>query len=215
VQLAPPVSAVDAIAVVWNALPTAEQESAFRQLSELRLRRLAGTESEMAQYINSLRRIAEHADREDLNPDEYRAAYAELKTRGDETLIEFNKLVRYFGRWTRAKEALALSAATTTLKIEARFRSRMVRKVHLYREDSLRDALVRCGEELGHPPLIAEFEHWRHKQIELAKARGEDLWLPSASPYRRRHGSWEAALEYYGFSPDAIRARYDVRRGAY
>jgi hypothetical protein len=30
-------------------------------------------------------------------------------------------------------------------------------------------------------PLVIEFELWRQRQIELAKARGEDMFLPSDS----------------------------------
>jgi hypothetical protein len=60
----PAVSAVDAIAVIWNALPADEQTRAFRELTELRLRALAGEESEMARHITCLRHIAEHAGSE-------------------------------------------------------------------------------------------------------------------------------------------------------
>jgi hypothetical protein len=89
----------------------------------------------------------------------------------------------------------------------------MVGKVHRYGLDPLRDAMLRCAEELGRPPLVIEFEHWRHKEIELAKARGEALWLPSSSPYRRRWGHWDRMLEELcGFSPEEIEARFIAGR---
>jgi len=54
---------------------------------------------------------------------------------------------------------------------------------------------------------VIEFELWRQREIELAKARGEDLFLPSDSPYRRRWGGWEAALRHFGFEPEEIEGR--------
>jgi hypothetical protein len=101
---------------------------------------------------------------------------------------------------------------TTSAKIEARFRGRLVGKVHRYREDSLREAIEKCARDLGRVPLVIEFEHWRQREMELAKAQGQELFLPSDSPYRRRWGSWDEALLHFGFTPEAIKERFEPGR---
>jgi hypothetical protein len=110
------------------------------------------------------------------------------------------------------QRGLELGDTTTPRKIEARFRSRLVGKVHRYREETLRETLERCAADLGHVPLIIEFEHWRQRKLELAKAQGQELFLPSDSPYRRRWGSWQDALLHLGFTPEAIAERLEPGR---
>lgn len=57
---------------------------------------------------------------------------------------------------------------------------------------------------------MAEFEWWRDHELELARAEGNDaLHLPSPNPYRRRWGSWEAALLYFGDTPDRVAERLE------
>lgn len=70
---------------------------------------------------------------------------------------------------------------------------------------------MRCAEYYGHPPLVAEFDWWREREFELARARGEEheLHLPSRMPYRRRYGGWEEALLHFGFTPDEIDRRFE------
>jgi hypothetical protein len=136
-------SAVDLVLVAYQQLTDDEQEKAFRRLAEIRLRKLAGADSEFARYLRSMRRAAERAGRVDLSVDEYRTAYAELKDAERDEVIEINKVIAFFGKWSQAKEALQLSAVTTPLKIEARFRSRAIGKVHQYRDDVLGDVLLR------------------------------------------------------------------------
>jgi hypothetical protein len=203
-------SGADLLLVAFNALAPEEQEEAFVRIGDARLTRLAGEEDETAQFLRSLQRAQEHVGGE-LSPDLYRAARAELRESGEE-LAELNAVIRYFSTWRAAKEALELSAVTTPRKIEARFRARLVGKVHRYREDTLRETLQRCAADLGHVPLIIEFEHWRQRETELAKAQGRDLFLPSDSPYRRRWQSWEAALLHFGFTPEAIAERLEPGR---
>lgn len=205
-------SAVDLVLVAYERLTDNEQEEAFSRLADIRLRKIAGGESEFARYLRSMRRAAEHAGRIDLSVDEYRDAYADLKSGDGDEVIEVNKVIVFFGSWRSAKEALDLSAVTTPLKIEARFRSRSVGKVHRYRDDALRETLLRCAGDIGHAPLVVEFENWRFRELELAKARGEELWLPSASPYRRRWKTWEGALAHFGFSDDEIAGRLEPGR---
>lgn len=68
-----PVSAVDALEIVFNALPADEQEMAYAHLTELHARRLAGEQSTAARMVSSLRRVAEHVGRKPT-VDDYRAA---------------------------------------------------------------------------------------------------------------------------------------------
>ena len=203
-------TAADLLVVGFGALSPEEQEEAFARIAELRVQRLAGEEDETAHFLRSLKCVQQLAGG-DLTPDIYRRARAELCAGGDD-VAELNALIRRFGSWRRAKEALELSDVATPRKIEARFRSRLVGKVHRYREETLRETLERCAADLGRVPLIIEFEHWRQREVELAKAQGRELFLPSDSPYRRRWGSWENALLHLGFAPETIAARLEPGR---
>jgi hypothetical protein len=205
-----PTSAIDIIAVAFVALSPEEQEKAFARISDARLKRIAGEEGETARHIRSLLRVAEHVDG-DLTPDTYKAARRELVAAGED-ILDLNAVIRYFGTWRTAKEAVGLSETTTPLKIEARFRSRLIGKVNTYREEAMHDALEKAAEVLGHPPLVVEYDHWRYREIELAKTRGEDLWIPSDSVFRRRYGSWEKALEHFGYDEDARLKRFEPGR---
>ena len=39
------------------------------------------------------------------------------------------------------------------------------------------------------------------------QGRGRELHLPSASPYRKRWGDWEAALLHFGYTPEQVAER--------
>jgi Homing endonuclease associated repeat len=202
--------AADVVAAAYTALAPEEREEAFVKINDLRLRELAGADDEVAYYVRSLVRVADVAGCE-LTPAVYRSAWRTLLADGED-IAEFNAVVRFFGSWRQAKQALELAAVDTPRRIEARFRGRLVGKVHRYREQTLRETLERCARDLGHVPLVIEFEHWRRRELELAKARGEELWLPSDSPYRRRFGTWETALLYFGFTPEAVAERLEPGR---
>lgn len=142
----PATSAVDALLIVFEALPEDEREEAFERVSERRLEHLAGEESDTARLLRSLRRVAEEVGHTPTVT-EYRDL--ERRLRGtDEAIEETNQVIRHFGSWRRAREALDLSATTTARKIEARFRARRLGKVWRYTEDTLRETLVRCGRAL-------------------------------------------------------------------
>jgi hypothetical protein len=194
--------APELVAALFQLLSAPEQEKAYALIKEQRLRRLAGTEGEVARFINGLALVQEQVEGE-MSVDDYRRWYPILQKRGLD-VPPLSRVTKFFGSWSRAKEALNLSEDETPLKIEARFRSRRVGKVHRYREETLRETMMRCAEFLGHPPLVAEFEAWRYRELELAKARGEESALPSDSPYRTRFGTWERALLHFGFSQEEI-----------
>lgn len=187
---------------MFDKLELSEQEETFALISEMRLRRLAGTDGEIARFIKGLTLVQEQVDGE-LSVDDYREWYPRLQKQAHD-VPPLSQVIKFFGSWSLAKEALLLSKNNTALKIEARFRSRRVGKVHRYRDDTLRETMLRCAGFLGHPPLVAEFEAWRFRELELAKARGEEIALPSDSPYRARWGTWENALLHFGFSQDEI-----------
>ncbi len=203
-------SAPDLLLTAFNSLAPDQQEEAFARIGDARLTRLAGDDGETARMIRSLRRVAEYVGVE-LTPDNYRAARKELISEGEQ-IVELSALIRFFDTWKKAKEALGLSATETPLKIEARFRARLLGKVHRYGDEKLRETLLRCAGELARPPLVVEFTLWRQRELELAKARGEELFLPSDSPYRRRWGSWENVLLHFGFSREEIESRLEHGR---
>jgi hypothetical protein len=196
--------------IAFQALTPDEQEEAYAKITDARVTRLAGEDSEMARHLRSLRRVADVAGGE-LTPELYTSTRRQLIAEGEE-IVEINALRRFFGSWSRAKEALGLSDVATPLKIEARFRSKRVGKVHRYRDETLREVVERCAADLGHPPLVIEYELWRQREHELAKARGEELHLPSDSPYRRRWGGWEQALIALGFSEGEVLGRLEPGR---
>jgi hypothetical protein len=204
-----PSSPVDLLLVAYKALDDDEQDALFARLNELRLRKLAAADGETARNIASLRKIAERVGTNELSVDDYREAYKRLKAEGDDEVIELNKLIRFFGRWSKAKESLALSDTNTARKIEARFRARIAGRPRQFREDEMRKALHDCAAELGRLPLSEEYKKWRQKEIDLASVRGEEAWLPSYASYHRRFGAWEKALVHYGFDRDEVYARLE------
>jgi len=204
----PATSAVDALLIVFESLPEGERAEAFERLSERRIEHLAGEDSETAQLIRSLRWVAEQVGRTPTVT-EYRDV--ERTHRGTHKAIEeTNQVIRHFGSWRRAREALDLSQATSARKIDARFRARRLGKVWRYTEDTLRETLVRCVAHYGRPPQVAECEWWRERELELARAQGDDaLHLPSPTPYRRRWETWEGALLHCGYTPDEVAERLE------
>ena len=198
----------DLLVIGFHALAREEQDEAFERISELRARRDADQSSEVERMICSLRQVAEQIGGEP-SVESYRLARFELAERGIE-VEEVNRVIRFFGSWREAKEALAMSETTTPRRIEARFRSRRLDKVWRYTEETLGETLRQCVADLGHVPQIAEFDWWRQRQFELARAEGNDhLHLPSANPYRRRWRTWERALLHFGFTPDQVAERLE------
>lgn len=164
----------------------------------------------MARYVRSLRRVAEELGRTPTS-DEYREVQPRLVAAG-EAVESFSRLYRFFGNWARAREALDLSETTTPRRIEARFRSRKLGKVWRYDEDDLRDALARATAHYGYPPSTTEFDWWREREFELARATGQpEPHLPSVSPYRRRYNGWERALLHFGYSEQDVERRLTTK----
>ncbi len=200
----------DLLLVAFQALSETEQEEAFARITEARLVRQAGDEGMTARCIRSIDLVAELVGRAP-SADEYREARETLLIEGAE-VESLSRLIRHFGSWHRAKEALALSETTTARRIEARFRSRRVGKVWRYSEQALEEALRRCVADIGQVPQVAQFDWWRQRELEKAAAAATELHLPSATPYRRRWKTWEAALLHFGFTSDEVAERLERQR---
>jgi hypothetical protein len=198
----------DLLVAAYCALAEDEQDEAFDRLHQLRIEKEAGSDSDMARFIHSLRRVADELGRTPTS-DEYREVQPKLVAAGED-VESFSKVYRFFGSWPRAREALDLSGTprNTPRRIEARFRERRLGKVWRYDDEDLRTTLERAVAHYGYPPSTAEFDWWREKQFELARATGrEDPHLPSVTPYRKRWGTWEAALLHFGYSEEEVARR--------
>jgi hypothetical protein len=195
------------LAHAFATLAPDEQEEAFSRIVDARVERLAAEEDETAYFLRSLRRVADASGGE-LTPDGYRAARRRLVVCGDD-IAEVGAVIRHFGTWRRAKEALGLSEVTTATKIEARFRARLAGRQRTFNEAELREALARCVGDLGRIPLVAEYDEWRLRELALARTRGEAARVPSSAVFRRRHRTWEKALLEHGYSPDEIYLRLE------
>lgn len=200
-------SPADMLAVLFQALQPEEQDAVFARLKELRLLRLAGEDTEWERFIKALQRVQEEVEGE-ISVGDYRAIQPRLVKAG-ESIPPIGQVITHFGSWKRAKEALYMSEDETASKIDARYRLRRVGKVHRYREETLRETLQRCADYVGHVPLVVEFDLWRNRELELAKAQGQDISLPSSGPYRSRHGTWSKALLHFGFSQDEIDSAHE------
>jgi hypothetical protein len=205
-------SAVDLVVAAFGVLSPAEQASALQLLNEIRVERLAGDDAEFARHLDSLRRAAAFCEGE-LSAGRYREARTALLAEGVE-LIDINQHVRLFGSWSRAMAALALDKTETPAKIEARLRKRLRGRPRSYRSQELGQALAACKKSLGRVPLVAEYEKWRMSMIELARHAGQERFIPSAAPFRRRFGTFERALVHFGYSPEQTGLRYEEGLGA-
>lgn len=201
-------SGVDVVVSSFASLGAAEQDEAYARIADVRLTRLADAEGETAEYIRALRSVADLAGGE-LTTSTYKRARHELLGRAEE-IPDLSSVIRFFGSWALAKEALALNDVTTTKKIDARFRSRVAGRQRHFTREELADALARCVAELGRVPLLSEFEGWRGKELALMRARGEVARVPSASVFRRRYGCWEKALLAHGHCPEEVYARLET-----
>jgi Homing endonuclease associated repeat len=201
--------AVELLAIAFRSLSPAEQDEALAEISEQRLRREAGEQSETERMLASLQRVRDLVEHTPT-VSEYREAIKREMKDGGPGLEPLSRLIAHFGSWRMAKEALELSATTTAARIDARFRNRRVGRVHQYSEETLRETLERCAEELGHVPQVGEFKAWRVRELELAKAQGSPgFHLPGAGPYRRRWGAWGNVLLHFGYSETEISARFE------
>ncbi|WP_445151172.1 homing endonuclease associated repeat-containing protein [Baekduia sp. Peel2402] len=203
---------VDAFLAHWRALDTEERARAFERLADAVAAEQAGQDSHAAKLLHSLDTVTAYVGHVPTSV-EFNTAARELRAEGEE-VVPIGQLIRHFDTWAGALEAYGLwrdpATMTTPRLIEARFKSRRLGKVWRYTPEALADTMARCVAAIGRPPRIAEYEWWRHEQLERAHAAGDaHAHLPSASPYRRRWKSWNAALLALGYSPEWIAERFD------
>jgi len=198
-ELELPTTAVGLMIIAFEALTSWEQMEVLKRLSELRLRSEDEGLSEAERILASMQRVAELVGKEPvaLTSDDYRAAIRKEIERGGAGIEPLSRVMRHFGTWRMAKEALVLSGTSTARRIEARFANRRVGRIHRYSEQEMRETLQRCAADLGKSPEIREFKAWREREIELAKAQGQTLYLPSLGAYRARFPHWWDVLRHY------------------
>jgi hypothetical protein len=202
-----PTPAPELLLIAFKALNISEQEQAHQLISEVRLQRLAGEDSEIGRLLASLRRAAEVLG-EAPGIEDYKRVRRHLAEDG-ETLVPVSRILKHFGSWHLAKEAIGLAEINTARQIEARFAQRKLGKVWRYTDQTLGEVLQNCVAALGHVPQVAEFDHWRRREFELAQAEGRELHLPGAAAYRRRWETWADALRFFGYSDDQINGRLE------
>jgi hypothetical protein len=205
-----PVSGADTLVILYEALPPEEQATAYERIRERRLREQEVEDTEMARHVRSLARVAE-AVGHFPGVDEYRHVSRVLRAEGETDVEPFSRLYKFFEQsWPQAREALQIAGETSARGVEARFRNRKLGKIARYTEDVLRDTLVRAVEHYGRPPNTEEFGWWRDRQIELARAQGEEYpHIPSNSCYRARWKTWEGALLHFGYTPEEVALRLE------
>jgi len=199
------------IVIAFRALSPDEQDLVAREINELVARRRRQAESKTEIALDSMGRVRAFLD-ETPTVDGYRQAWRQLRSRGEDVL-SVNQIISQFGSWRQAKEALELSATNSPAQLESRLANRRLDKIWRYTEKTLRQSLARCVDELGDVPQVAEYQHWRRARLSLAEKKGDAmLHLPSASPFRRRYGSWERALLALGYRPDQVAERLERQR---
>lgn len=124
--------------VLFETLSADEQEEAFARLGAKRTARRASEESYTERFLRSLCRAAEVAAGTNFAPADYKSARAELAEQS-EAIEPFSRLIRRWGTWLKAKEALALSETSTAWAIEARFRHRRTATAPLLGRRARRD----------------------------------------------------------------------------
>ena len=203
-----PTPATDVLLIIFAALEDAEQEEVIERIATIRAIDSVSAESASAPFLRSLRRVTEFIGHEPM-VDEYKDACAALREAGED-IIGFSAVVRHFGTWRRAKEALDLSQITSIRHVEARFRHRRVSKIWRYTEATLRETIERVVAYYGSIPTIQEFDAWRQRELRLATAEGNDaLQVPSTRPFRERYHGWENALLHFGYAAEDIAKRLE------
>jgi Homing endonuclease associated repeat len=202
-ELEMPTTAVGLMIIGFEALTAWEQMEVLRRLTELRLRSESDDLSESERILASLQRVADLAGKEpqDLTSDDYRAAIQQEIRSGGAGIEPLSRVMRIFGTWRLAKEALVLSGGSNPVparRIEARFANRRLGRTWRYSEQELQDTLRRCADDLDKPPEVREFRAWRERELELARAQGDHhLHLPSLGAYRRRFSHWRETLTHF------------------
>jgi hypothetical protein len=203
-----PTPATDAVLILFTALDETEQQEIADRIATALAMRAVSQESASAPFVRSMARIVEFIGHLP-SVDEYRDARDALVQAGED-IETYSRLVRHYGTFRRAKEALDLSKTTSIRNADARFRHRRINKIWRFTDETLGEHLARCVEYFGGAiPTLDEHAAWRQRELRLAAAEGNDaLQVPSARPYQERWG-WAGSFEHFGHSPEAIAQRLE------
>jgi hypothetical protein len=82
-----------------------------------------------------------------------------------------------------------------------------------YSRKTLKDFFDEALEHFGTVPMSSEFDEYRQRRLEVARAEGNyALHLPQAHAYRRRWGTWEKACLTLGCTTDQVEERLERGR---
>jgi hypothetical protein len=186
--------------VLYEALSSEEQDAAAERLHRKRAVAQAQEDTVTAKMLRSLLRVAE-VEGAPPTYERYRAIQRQLADEGED-IVPAHKLIRHFGSWRLAREALNLSEVSTADAIDERFRKRQLDRMWRYTEAELSQALSQAVEHYWRAPTVAEFEWWRRRQLALAAAEGNNgFHLPGRQVYWRRYGPWDKVLAHFGHQP--------------
>lgn len=196
-------TATDALLVLYNALTREEQDVAYERVTAQRLSDDAATEDDMARYLRSLRRVADHLGHVPTTT-EYKKTSAELIANGED-LESFTRVYVRFGSWRRVTEALGLVEVNSPRRIEARFKLRRHGRPYRFTEAQLVEAMHTAAAKCDGPPTTTDYMWWRREELERANALGEHhLLLPSLTAFRRVWTTWREALLGSGFTEQEV-----------
>jgi hypothetical protein len=206
-----PTSAVDILLVAYSALGESEKEDLDARLDQIRVAKEAEADDELGQFLGSIKEAAELVGCAlgELTVTEYRRLAVER-----DDLASLSRLTKRLGSWRQAREAAQWSESQTLRKVEARLSTRGVRgKVWRYSRKALKDFFGEALEHYGTVPMSSEFDEYRQRRLEVARAEGNHaLHLPQAHAYRRRWGTWEKACLALGCTPDQVEERLERGR---
>jgi hypothetical protein len=210
----PETTAVDVLFVAYRSLRDEEKEGLHEAVSQERFERQLGQEHELAGFLGSMRRAAELAacDPADLTVTQYREV-----SKGRKDLRPLSQLLKRFGSWRQAKDALELSKDHSLRQVDLRLSQRQLKgKVWRYSEQTLKTFFAEAVEHYGgRVPMASELDAYRERCLEIAKAKGEQgRHFPQAGAYRRRWGTYEKACLAMGYTPDHVAERLERGRTA-
>lgn len=200
-------TAIDLILGAFRNLSAEEQDDCWKRLRLVRLDQMTFDDSELQRLARGLRRIAEEVGQEP-SASEFHTARKKLVAAGED-IATMKQLLKRFGSWKQAKAVLLLADDDKLGIVDARYRRRRAGRTARFTDATVLDFLRRCGEELGHPPMLSEYNAWRERELEKASVRGETLRIPSPGAIRYRWARWREALLKAGFKAEAIDAIYE------
>lgn len=205
-------SAVDILIIAYSSLGEAEKEEFGKRLDYIRVAREAETDDELGALLRSIRKAAEIVGCEvtKLSVTDYRRLAAER-----DDLAQLSRVIKRLGSWRQGREAAEWSESHTLRKVEARLSMRGVKgKVWRYSRKVLQDCFDEAVEHYGMVPMVSEFDEYRQRRLELARAEGNHSFhFPQAHAYRRRWGTWEKACLVMGATTDQLEERLERGRG--